>query len=96
MDAQTASTGLAAAASLLAAVSAWASWRATRAVEADVRLAQESTQYQLFRSFEEDYARQYQQLGEHLGPWEDPVKVDPELRRVVHDLLQALASIHVA
>jgi hypothetical protein len=90
------STALAAVAALLAAVSAVASWRSTRAVEADVELARLATRYDLFRAFESAYSEQYTALWDELGPWEDPPEVDPKLRRVVHDLLQTLSSIHNA
>lgn len=90
------STALAAAAALLSAFSAFASWRATRAVEEDVRLAKATTRYELFRSFESDYSSQYDAIWRTLGPWDDPVKVDPNARRVVHDVLQSMSSIYTA
>lgn len=89
------STALAAIAALLSAVSAVASWRSTRAVEAGVELNRAMSRYQLFQSFEDAYTQQYSSLWDTLGPWDDPVEVDDEVRRTVHDLLQALASIHI-
>jgi hypothetical protein len=97
MDALTVvSTALAAVAALLSAISALASWRSTRAVEADVALARAATRYELFRSFEDAYSKLYPDLWKCLGPWQDPVEVEPELRRCVHDVLQTLSSVYNA
>jgi len=90
------STSLAAVAAALAAISALASWRSTKAVEEGVRLQRGLAGHQLVRSFELDYSKQYGQLVEALGPWEDEKRVDPQLRRAVHDACQTLASIYVA
>jgi len=94
------STLLAALAAIFAAISSWTSLKSTRAVEEDVRLARSQTRHDLFRSFEADLSRQYDELWEHLGPWDD--QLPPEARptdrerRVVHDLLQTLSSIYLA
>lgn len=90
------STGLAAFAAAFAAISAVASMRSTRAVETQVELSRDVAMHQLLRTFESDYARQYRHLVSVLGPWEDPLQVDPDLRRVVHDACQSLASVYVA
>lgn len=90
------STGLAAVASALSAVSAFASWRSTRLLEGELEHVTATTRYELFRSFEDAYSSQYSNLWDHLGPWEDPLPVDPAVRRTVHDCLQSLASIRNA
>ena len=68
----------------------------TQAVEDEVRLSRATKRYELARSFEHEYTSQYAAVWDVLGPWTDPEHVDAPLRRVVHDLLQALASVYVA
>lgn len=90
------STALAAVAALLSALSALASWRSTRALEADFAHTKATTDYEVFRSFEDTYRALYPSLWQTLGPWPDPVEVDPDLRRSVHDAAQALSSVYNA
>jgi hypothetical protein len=94
------STFLAAFAAIFAAISSWTSLKSTRAVEDDVRLARSQARHDLFRSFEADLARQYEGLWVCLGPWDDGLapeaKPSDRERRVVHELLQTLSSVHLA
>lgn len=92
-----ASTVVAAIAAVFSALSAYTSLRATKAVEAEVLHQQRITTYELFRSFEADYASQYGRIWGALGPWPgDPPGVDEDERRAVHDVLTSLASIYRA
>jgi len=91
-----ASVTIAAVGALLSLVSARASRASVDAIRSDVALSRASTGVQLGRMFEEDYAKQYEQISATFGPWKDPIAVDPHERRVVHDMLVSLASVHMA
>ena len=54
-------------------------------------------QSELIRAYEADYARQYSDIWETFGPWDDGVAdVDPGERRVVGDMLATLSNVFVA
>jgi hypothetical protein len=97
MDVLTALTvALAAGSALLSAVSTIAAWRATKAVQNDLAHTIAAKRHELVRAFEQDYAAQYKQIWDDLGPWPDATPVDPQLRRTVHGLLQTLVSVYLA
>lgn len=79
-----------------AAISAGASAYTGIKMRQDVKLSEASARYTLVRSFEGDYAEQYDGIWGAFGPWNDPVDVDPAKRRAVHDLLVTLSSIYNA
>lgn len=87
---------LAAGSALLSAVSTVAAWRATRAVQRDLAHTMAAKRHEIVRAFEQDYAAQYKQIWDDLGPWPDAAPVDPQLRLTVHGLLQTLASVYLA
>jgi hypothetical protein len=87
---------IAAISALFSLVSARAARASVEAFRSDVELSRDSTRVQLARTFEDDYARQYDQISKAFGPWKDPVAVDSQERRVVHDMLASLASIYMA
>lgn len=93
---QVVSTALAAVAAFLAFRSTKEASHATSAIERELELTRDAGRYQLFRDLEREYRDQYGAIWKELGPWDDPKPVDPAQRRVVHDLLQALASVHMA
>jgi hypothetical protein len=88
--------GLAAASSLLSAISALAAWRSASAVRDELKHTVTAKRHELLRTFEQDYAAQYDAIWQDLGPWPDPDAIDPQLRRTVQNLLQATASVFIA
>lgn len=79
-----------------AAISAGASAYTGIKMRQDVKLSEASARYALVRSFEGDYAQQYDAIWGAFGPWRDPIEVDPAKRRAVHDVLVTLSSIYNA
>jgi hypothetical protein len=97
VDVFTAGTvGLAAGSALLSAIGALAAWRSTSAMREELRHTVAAKRHELLRTFEQEYAAQYDAIWRDLGPWPDPVGIDPQLRRTVQNLLAATASVYIA